>query len=62
MVLSFVSEKAAEEFIQFVGNEFEVELELNAYLHIEIPDYEFPEQEAFDELCEEAEKFGAVLL
>jgi len=62
LVLSFVSEKAAEEFIQFAGNEFDVELELNAYLHIEIPSYEFPEQESLDEFCQEAEKFGAILL
>ncbi len=57
-----MSEKAAEEFIQFVGNEFDVELELNAYLHIEIPSYEFPEQESFDEFCQKAYEFGGILL
>ena len=58
MLFRFVSEKAAEDFIRFVADEYEVELELNSYLHVEV-DYDDFEEEASFNLSEEAERFGA---
>jgi len=62
LILSFVSERAAEEFIRFMEDEYELELELNAYLHIEIPSEEFVSEPALMKLHEEAERFGANVL
>ena len=59
MLLRFVSEKSAEEFIQFMGDEYELELDLNAYLHVEIPPEEFEDEGALLKLYEEADRFGA---
>jgi hypothetical protein len=62
MLLRFVSEKSAEEFIQFIGDEYELELELNAYLHVEVPADDFVSDRAMLKLLEEAERFGAYVL
>ena len=59
MLFRFVSEKAAEDFIKFMGDEYELEVDLNAYLHVEVPSEEFEDEDALDVLHEEAERFGA---
>ena len=61
MLFRFVSEKAAEDFIKFVADEYEVELELNSYLHVEVDWDDFQEEASFN-LSEEAERFGAYVL
>ena len=62
MLFRFVSEEAAEEFIRFVGDEYELEVDLNAYLHVEVPPEEFEDEDALNMLFEEAERFGAYVL
>jgi hypothetical protein len=62
MLFRFVSEKAAEDFIRFVADEYEVELELNSYLHVEVDYDDFPQEEASFHVAEEAERFGADVL
>jgi hypothetical protein len=59
MLFRFVSEKAAEEFIRFIGDEYELELNLDAYLHVEVPSSEFDGPDALLKLYEEADRFGA---
>ena len=62
MLLRFVSEKSAEDFISFMGDEYELEVELNAYLHVEVPADDFEDEGAMLKLHEEAERFGAYVL
>ena len=62
MLFRFVSEKAAEDFIRFMADEYELEVDLNAYLHVEVPPEEFEDEDALDVLHEEAERFGANVL
>jgi len=62
LVFRFVSEKAAEDFIQFLAEEYELEADLNAYLHVEVLSEEFEDEEALTKLHEEAERFGAGVL
>lgn len=62
LLFRFVSEKAAEDFIQFMASEYELDVELNAYLHVEVLSEEFEDVEALIKLHEEAERFGADVL
>ena len=62
VLFSFISEKSADDFIRFMADEYELELELNAYLHIEVPSEEFGEEGALIKLHEEAGRFGANVL
>lgn len=59
VLFRFVSEKAAEEFIRFIGDEYELEVNLDAYLHVEIASEEFDGPDALLKLYEEADRFGA---
>ena len=58
MVLRFISEKSAEEFIKFVADRYEVELSLDSYLHVEISSEDFDDDDVLYKLIEEAEEFG----
>ena len=62
LVFTFVSERAAVDFIQFIGNEYELELELNAMLHIEVSDEDFESEEARLKLFDEVERYGGHVL
>lgn len=62
MLLRFTSEKSAEDFIRFMGDEYELEVELNAYLHVEVEDEQFDNEGAFIKLLDEAGRFGAYVL
>ncbi len=62
LIFKFVSEKAAEDFVRFIENEYELEVHINAYLHIEVPSEEFDDQEALLRLYHEAEDHGGEAL
>jgi hypothetical protein len=62
LIFKFVSEKAAEDFVRFIENEYELEVHINAYLHIEVPSEEFDDQEALLKLYHEAEDHGGEAL
>ncbi len=60
MTFAFMSETGAEEFVAFMSDEFELEVEVGSYLHIEIDDAELGEdQDALDMLVHVARKLGA---
>lgn len=62
MLFRFVSEKAAEEFIRFIGDEYELEVTLDAYLHVEVASSDFNGPDALTKLYEDAERFGAYVV
>jgi len=61
MTFAFMSERGAEEFVAFMSDEFELELEVGSYLHIEIDDAELDvdNHDAMEMLVHEARKLGA---
>jgi len=60
MTFAFMSESGAEEFVAFMSDEFELEVEVGSYLHIEIDDAELDEDpDALDMLVHVARKLGA---
>lgn len=61
MTFAFMSESGAEEFVAFMSNEFELEVAVGSYLHVEIDDAELNEedQDAMEMLVHEARKLGA---
>jgi len=60
MTFAFMSETGAEEFVAFMSDEFELELIVGSYLHVEIDDDELDEDpDALDMLVHLARKLGA---
>ena len=61
MTFAFMSESGAEEFVAFISEEFELEVEIGSYLHVEIDDSEFDEVDldTLEWLTHEARKLGA---
>lgn len=62
MVFKFISEKAAEDFVRYMEDEYELEVEIGSYLHIEVPSEEFTSEEALLKLYHEAEEHGGEAL
>lgn len=61
MTFAFMSESGAEEFVAFMSDEFELEVEVGSYLHVDIDDSDLDEddQDAMEMLLHEARKLGA---
>ena len=61
MTFAFMSESGAEEFVAYMSDEFELDLEVGSYLHVEIDDAALDEddQDAMEMLIHEARKLGA---
>jgi hypothetical protein len=61
MTFAFMSERGAEEFVDFIATEFDLDIEVGSYLHVEIDDSDLDEEdhEAMEWLAYEAKKLGA---
>lgn len=61
MTYAFTSERCAEEFVAFLEEEYELEVDVLSYLHVDVDESELPGEEALslDRINEKAEELGA---
>ena len=58
MVFRFPSDQAAVDFVEFMENDYELVVDIESYLHIEVPDEEFSDIDDLETLYGHVEVFG----